>query len=51
MEENPIPMDNSKACFLPEKEIAESIHLLNLSEKILTKDWLTAEEDEAWRDL
>jgi hypothetical protein len=29
----------------------DSLHLMLASEKSLGKDWLTKEEDEAWKDL
>jgi len=33
------------------KEVNESLLTAIASEKVLAKDWLTKEEDEAWKDL
>ncbi|MDI6764309.1 MAG: DUF2281 domain-containing protein [Thermodesulfobacteriota bacterium] len=37
--------------FLKSKRIKESTEATLLSESSLRKDWLSAEEDEAWQDL
>jgi hypothetical protein len=37
--------------FLKTKHLQEKIEVSVLSESSLAKDWLTPEEDEAWRDL
>jgi len=37
--------------FLKSKRIKESTEAALLSESSLRKDWLSAEEDEAWQDL
>jgi len=33
------------------KEVSEGLLTAIASEKVLAKDWLTKEEDEAWKDL
>ena len=33
------------------KKLNETMFGLLISEKIFAKDWLTKEEDEAWKDL
>ena len=35
----------------PLKKISESMFTMLASEKVLARDWLTEEEDEAWKDL
>jgi len=37
--------------FLKSKVNAEKMETLNLAESSLKKDWLSPEEDEAWKDL
>jgi hypothetical protein len=37
--------------FLKAKKIQETLEMSILSESSLRKDWLSSEEDEAWRDL
>ena len=37
--------------FLKTKHLQEKVEDSMLSESSLSKDWLTPEEDEAWRDL
>jgi len=37
--------------FLKDKATREYLETASLSESALSKDWLSAEEDEAWRSL
>lgn len=37
--------------FLKTKHLQEKLEISRLSESSLAKDWLTPEEDKAWKDL